>query len=68
MKDLHCSDSGTRCDFVARGNTNEEILKKAAEHAQKAHNMAITPELTRKMESLIHDETSDAHRRSTQRT
>jgi predicted small metal-binding protein len=64
MKDFHCKDAGMKCDFVARGNSNQEIQKQAGEHAKQAHNMTVTPELASKIESLIHDENSDAHRRS----
>jgi predicted small metal-binding protein len=66
VKDLHCRDAGMNCDWVGKGNTNEEILKKAGEHAEKVHHMKVSPDMARKMESLIHDESSDAHRRSLQ--
>ena len=64
MKDFHCKDAGLKCDFVARGNTNQEVVRQAGEHAKQAHNMAVTPELAKKVESLIHEENSEAHRRS----
>ncbi len=64
MKDLHCRDAGMNCDWVARGNSEKEILDQAGRHAQQAHNMNVTPELEQKMRGLIHDESSDAHRRS----
>jgi predicted small metal-binding protein len=68
MKDFHCKDAGgTSCDFVARGNTNQEILDQVGKHAQTQHNMQVTPELARKVEGLIHDESSEAHRQSTER-
>jgi len=64
MKDFHCRDAGPNCDFVARGENNEEILKQVARHAENAHQMKVTPDLQKKVEGLIHDENSDAHRRS----
>jgi predicted small metal-binding protein len=64
MKDLHCRDAGMSCDFVARGNTEKEILDQAGRHAQQAHNMKVTPELEGQMRGLIHDENSEAHRKS----
>jgi len=67
MKDFHCRDVGGTCDFVARGNSNKEILEQVRTHAQNDHKMQVTPELTTKVEGLIHDESSDAHRRSTER-
>jgi predicted small metal-binding protein len=35
MKTLKCKDKGVDCDFVASGKSEEEVLKKAAEHARK---------------------------------
>ncbi len=58
-KTLRCRDVGMDCDFVARGNTEDEILKKAAEHAKAAHNMNEIPhELLSKVRSVIRDEKS----------
>lgn len=64
MKDFHCRDAGMNCDWVARGNSNQEILDQAKQHAQQAHGMQVSPDLARKVEGLIHDESSDEHRRS----
>ena len=36
-KILKCRDVGVDCDFEASGKTEQEVLKKAAEHARKAH-------------------------------
>ncbi|HWE23226.1 MAG TPA: DUF1059 domain-containing protein [Myxococcales bacterium] len=67
MKDFHCQDVGGSCDFIARGNSNKEILDQVKKHAQNDHNMQVTPELQKKVEGLIHDESSDAHRKSMER-
>jgi predicted small metal-binding protein len=67
MKDFHCRDAGMDCDFIARGQTNDEILEQARRHAEQAHQMKITPELAARVKGLIHDESSDEHRRSLQR-
>jgi predicted small metal-binding protein len=41
MKELHCKDVGfLDCKGVLRGNTDEEVLKQAAEHARKDHGLA----------------------------
>ena len=32
------------CDFVARADSEEELLKKAAEHASTTHDMKEIPE------------------------
>jgi predicted small metal-binding protein len=64
MKDLHCRDAGMKCDYVARGSSDEDVLKQAGTHAQSVHGMSVTPELEKQMRGLIHDESSEAHRRS----
>ncbi len=57
MKVLHCRDVGFDCDGVLRAETEQEILKQAAEHAQKAHNLKeITPEVVEKVRAAIRDE------------
>ena len=38
MKQLKCADLGGKdCPFVATGNTDEEVIKKMAEHGMKVH-------------------------------
>ena len=37
QKILKCRDVGVDCDFEASGKTEQEVLKKAAEHARKDH-------------------------------
>ncbi|MFQ5519930.1 MAG: DUF1059 domain-containing protein [Candidatus Methylomirabilia bacterium] len=56
-KVLACRDMGSDCSFVVRGQTEEEIFKQAAVHAQEAHNMKeIPPELAAQARTLIRDE------------
>ena len=56
-KVLSCRDVGVDCDFVARGNSEEEILQKAREHARKEHGFPdIPPDLVEKVKALIRDE------------
>ena len=56
-KVLHCRDVGFDCDGVIRAETEEEILKKAAEHAQTTHSMKeITEEVVEKVRAAIRDE------------
>lgn len=56
-KVLRCRDVGLDCDFEIRAETEEEILKKAAEHAQTTHNMKeITEEIVEKVRAAIRDE------------
>ncbi len=63
MKDFHCRDAGLDCDFVAKGNDNKEIMSQVATHATNEHKMQVTPELAKKVEGLIHDESSHAQTR-----
>ena len=45
------------CDFVARGETEEEVLKLAAEHAAPAHGMTeMSDDVIAKVRAAIHDE------------
>ena len=56
-KILKCSDVGMDCDFVVRGETSEEVMKKAAEHARTAHGIEqIPPELAQTAQATVKDE------------
>ena len=56
-KVLKCREVGLDCDFEARGETQQEVLVKAAEHARKDHGLAEIPtELMAKVQSSVHDE------------
>ena len=56
-KTVSCRDVGMDCDFVAKGETNEDIMQQAAEHAHTAHNMTeIPPEVADKVRGAIRDE------------
>ena len=56
-KVLQCRDLGMQCDFQARGETEQEVMQKAAEHAKSAHKIdEITPDLAARVKSAIHDE------------
>lgn len=67
MKDFHCRDAGLDCDWTARGESEKDVLEQAGRHAEQAHGMKATPELETRVRGLIHDESSEAHRRSTVR-
>lgn len=43
-KTLRCRDGGIDCDFLARTETEEEILKKVADHCATEHDMKEIPE------------------------
>jgi predicted small metal-binding protein len=56
-KVLRCRDVGFDCDGVIRAETEEEVLKKAAEHAQTVHNLKeISEEVVEKVRAAIRDE------------
>lgn len=39
MLTLRCREAGLDCDYVIKGETEEEILKNGADHAMKVHGM-----------------------------
>jgi predicted small metal-binding protein len=56
-KTMSCRDVGPDCDFVARGETEDEIMGQVAEHARTAHGMDEVPaELAEKAQAAIKDE------------
>jgi predicted small metal-binding protein len=56
-KVLKCRDVGLDCDFEAHGESEEQIMAQAAEHARKDHGMAsVPPEVAAKVKAAIHDE------------
>lgn len=57
-KVLKCRDVGVDCDEVITGNSEAEILQKAAAHAKGCHQgVRITPELQTKLKAAIKEET-----------
>lgn len=57
MLSAACKDAGFDCDYVAKGNTEEELLKDVAQHVIKVHRMqesGMTPEMVQKVKSIIH--------------
>ncbi|MBI2956544.1 MAG: DUF1059 domain-containing protein [Acidobacteria bacterium] len=56
-KVLRCRDVGVDCDFEARGNSVEDILKQAEAHAKKDHGFpGIPPALLEQVKAAIRDE------------
>jgi predicted small metal-binding protein len=56
MKTITCREAGFDCDYVVRGETEEEVMTRGAEHAIKDHDMKeedITPEFKEKVRGLI---------------
>jgi predicted small metal-binding protein len=59
MKILRCREVGFDCDQEIRAQSEEEVLRDAAEHAQQVHGIKLTPELAVQVQSLIHDQTTE---------
>ena len=56
-KTLRCRDVGPDCDFVARGETEEEIMGQVAQHAKAAHGMEeVLAELVDKARAAIRED------------
>jgi predicted small metal-binding protein len=53
--EVRCRDIRVDCDYVARGRTEDELFKNAAEHGKSAHKMEqILPEVVEKVRSAMH--------------
>jgi predicted small metal-binding protein len=58
-KIVRCREVGVDCDFEARGETEQEVLQKCADHAKSAHGMDQIPaELAAQVRAAIHEEPS----------
>ena len=56
-KTVSCRDVGADCDFVARGDSEAEVLAQVTEHARTAHKMSeISAEVKDKVVAAIRDE------------
>ena len=56
-KVLRCREVGMDCDFVARGESEDQVMAQAAEHARKDHGMESIPaEVAATVKAAIHDE------------
>lgn len=54
---MDCRDVGPDCDFVARGESDEEVMGQVAEHARTAHGMEeVSSEVAEKARAAIRDE------------
>lgn len=59
-KILRCRDAGFNCNWVARGQTDDEILQQAAKHVKEVHNWTDAqvndPQTQQKLRSMIQEE------------
>ena len=56
MLSIACKDAGYDCAHVITGESEDEVMKKAGEHAQTVHNMTpeqMTPEMVAKIKSVM---------------
>ena len=56
-KILECAkvDPSSGCEYVVRGETEEEVLQKASEHAKEHGIRQVTPELLERVKASIHE-------------
>ena len=58
MKTLSCREAGFDCDYVVKGETEEDIFRNGGQHAINDHGMKeedFTPESKEKLGGLIKD-------------
>jgi predicted small metal-binding protein len=56
-KVLECAkvDPSSGCQHIVRGETEEEVLRKAGEHAKEHGIRDVTPQLVERIKASIHD-------------
>ena len=53
-KSISCADTGANCSWSTTAETEEDLMKKVAQHAKEEHEgMDVTPELVAKIKSHI---------------
>jgi predicted small metal-binding protein len=54
---LECAkvDPSSGCQYVVQGETDEEVLQKAAQHAQEHGIQEVTPEVMERVKANIRD-------------
>jgi predicted small metal-binding protein len=56
MKELRCRDVGNDCDEVIRGDSEEEVMRRATEHARRDHHQdRISDQQSREMRAHIRE-------------
>jgi predicted small metal-binding protein len=56
MKIFHCRDMGIDCEWVARAETEEELMERAEKHGREVHKLEITPEIMQKARQMVREE------------
>lgn len=53
-KVFRCADLGFKCDWVAKAQNENELMKSIKEHARKCHDLnEISKEIAEKVKSVI---------------
>ncbi len=52
MLKFECKELGTNCNYVAKGNTLEEVKKDAMQHAQTVHKDLMAKMSPQQMEDI----------------
>ncbi len=52
MLKFECKELGTNCNYVAKGNTLDEVKKDAMNHAQSAHKDLMAKMTPQQMEDI----------------
>jgi predicted small metal-binding protein len=56
VKVIHCKDVGFDCGYVAQAPSEEELLRKVAEHAEQVHDVTDLPdEVVAQVRAVIRD-------------
>jgi predicted small metal-binding protein len=58
MKTISCREAGFECNYIVKGESEEEVLKNGVDHVLKIHGMrpdAITPEFKEIARALIRE-------------
>lgn len=56
MKELSCREAGFDCDYIIKGETDEEVLRKGADHAMMDHGFKqenLTAEFNQRLRGII---------------
>jgi predicted small metal-binding protein len=60
-RELRCAELMPGCDFVAQGNDDSDVMKKAAAHAKSVHRMvAISMDVEKKARAAIRNADAEA--------
>lgn len=55
-KEARCADILHDCDYVARGDDEEQVMEDVAKHVLDVHDIkTISPELARRVRAAVHD-------------